>query len=58
MGNKGSVSVEFTLLFVLLVVPTFMAAQEVAPVINTWIEELRASIQDGEAILDALENAT
>ena len=48
MGNKGVVSVEFTLLFGVLVIPVYLTAIDVAPTINTWIDDLRASILQGQ----------
>ena len=55
MNNKAVVSVEFSLLLGMLVIPVYLTAIEVAPIFNGWITDLRASIVEGQALLEALE---
>jgi len=55
--KSGIVSVEFTLLLAVLMVPIWLVTIEVAPTFDTWITDLRDSIVEGQVILDALEEA-
>ena len=55
MNNKGTVAVEFALLITFLVAPVYFVAIAIAPNLHSWAVDLRATIVEGQALLEALE---
>ncbi len=53
LGTEGIVSVEFSLLFGVLVIPTYLAAMSFGEVAQVWIDDLRADILQGQ--IDAIQ---
>ena len=55
--NKGTTSVEFAVLIAAMMVPIALSIQEFGPILNTWIIDLRASIVEGNLLLNELNNS-